>query len=420
MRPVVRAIGRAAAAAGALVLLFVAHQLWGTSLHEAQAQDRLSAELDALLAPSTAAISNDREPAGRDVDDVAATEDLSARPIRDPGEPPRSQGQAETAPGTRVGAETAPATQPPAPVDAPVRAAPAAPPPRPGGPAARLEIPAIGVEKVVVQGADVEHLRAGPGHIPGTAMPGRPGNAAIAGHRTTYGAPFNELDELDPGDAIVTTTVEGTFVYEVTSSQIVAADAVEVIGPTDDDRLTLTTCHPEFSARQRLVVTAHLRGDPVGAVAPVEAPDAGPTRAPQAAAGVDPAPRPTTASIEDGLPAPDPADVAETPGSDAPGVTDAIGGPVGPDDAEELAALPGAGALDLGGDSGGEGGPIGPVLAWAAVCVALAVAARVVGARAGRAHGWARWAVWGLAVPVLGFGLWHLFDALALVLPAST
>ena len=79
-------------------------------------------------------------------------------------------------------------------------------------------------------------------------MPGQEGNAAIAGHRTTYGAPFYNLDELQPDDPILVTTLQGSFRYEVMETNIVRPSQVDVLENTDDNRLTLTTCHPRFSA----------------------------------------------------------------------------------------------------------------------------------------------------------------------------
>ncbi len=86
-----------------------------------------------------------------------------------------------------------------------------------GDPVARLKIPEIDVDVVVVAGVSVEDLKRGPGHYPGTPLPGQYGNAVIAGHRTTYGRPFHDIDDLEPGDQIVaTTTLAGRYVYEVT------------------------------------------------------------------------------------------------------------------------------------------------------------------------------------------------------------
>ena len=132
---------------------------------------------------------------------------------------------------------------------------------------AKIYLPDLGdYVKVVVEGTSVADLKRGPGHYRGTALPGELGNVAIAGHRTTYGAPFHDLDELQPGDAIVLETRTGWFTYALRSKQVVAPSAVEVTYPVPGRRgarpterlLTLTTCHPKFSARSRLVLQAVL------------------------------------------------------------------------------------------------------------------------------------------------------------------
>lgn len=93
--------------------------------------------------------------------------------------------------------------------------------------------------------ADLEaDLKKGPGHYPGTPLPGQPGNSGIAGHRTTYGAPFSELQRLEAGDDILVTTRQGQFRYEVDRTVVVRPDQVEVLDPTEEARLTLTTCTP--------------------------------------------------------------------------------------------------------------------------------------------------------------------------------
>ena len=127
---------------------------------------------------------------------------------------------------------------------------------------ALIEIPKIGVNKAVVNGVGVPDLKKGPGHYPGTPLPGEAGNAAIAGHRTTYGAPFNRIDELKPGDQIFVVTRAGRFRYQVDTSIVVKPTEVAVLNPTADNRLTLTTCNPKYSARQRLIVVSHLVGEP--------------------------------------------------------------------------------------------------------------------------------------------------------------
>ena len=134
------------------------------------------------------------------------------------------------------------------------------PPPnvKEGDPLARIEIPKIGVDKIVVAGVELSDLRKGPGHYPNTALPGQIGNAAIAGHRTTYGAPFFRVDELAVGDEIIVTTVQGTFRYLVTETKIVKPTDFSVLDPTPDATLTLTSCNPRYSSRQRIVVKAKL------------------------------------------------------------------------------------------------------------------------------------------------------------------
>jgi sortase A len=129
---------------------------------------------------------------------------------------------------------------------------------------ALIKIPKIGVDAVVVEGVEVEDLKKGPGHYPDTAMPGQLGNMVISGHRTTYGAPFYRLDELQEGDEIVVFGPNGSFSYLVTESKIVAPTEIGVIAPSSDARLTLTTCHPRFSAAKRLIVVAELQGTPQG------------------------------------------------------------------------------------------------------------------------------------------------------------
>jgi sortase A len=226
---VVGAIGRFMMRAGVLVLLFVAYQLWGTGLATNRAQDRLEGEFAELLASSGA---------------TSTTTSSTTTTIAE-------------APTTTL-----------APVTAPVDI----PPPEPGAPVGRIEIPAIGVDFISVQGVDLKWLKDGPGHFPQTPLPGQPGNVALAGHRTTYAAPFNRLDELAPGDEITFETVQGTFTYTVDSHTeadgstsghfIVSPSEVSILDPTDVNRVTLVACHPKYSARQRIVVTATLASPP--------------------------------------------------------------------------------------------------------------------------------------------------------------
>jgi sortase A len=126
----------------------------------------------------------------------------------------------------------------------------------PGDPLGRLRIPAIGLSTVVVEGTDAAELRTGPGHYPATPLPGRRGTVAIAGHRTTYGAPFRRIDDLERGDRIELRMPYGRFAYRVERTRIVAPTQVDVVSPVAYDRLVLTACHPLYSAAQRIVVFA--------------------------------------------------------------------------------------------------------------------------------------------------------------------
>jgi sortase A len=127
----------------------------------------------------------------------------------------------------------------------------------PGSAVAILRIPKIDVDYVVVEGTDTESLKRGPGHYTETAYPWEDSGAVgIAGHRTTYGAPFWSLDELREGDRVVLATEFGIFTYRVTSTRIVPPSDGSVLAQTDDPTLVLTTCHPRFSSAERLIVFA--------------------------------------------------------------------------------------------------------------------------------------------------------------------
>jgi len=123
----------------------------------------------------------------------------------------------------------------------------------------RLRIPDAGTDVIVVEGTGRSALRAGAGHYPGTPLPGQPGNVAIAGHRTTYGKPFAGLDRLRPGALIEFDTPVGPSTYRVVGDPYpIPRTELSVIGWSPGSTLTLTTCHPKGSARQRLVVRAEL------------------------------------------------------------------------------------------------------------------------------------------------------------------
>ena len=135
----------------------------------------------------------------------------------------------------------------------------------PGKALAVLDIPKIDLDsKVVVEGVSRDDLRKGPGHVPSTVLPGQPGTFGVSGHRTTYGAPFYRLNELTRGDTITVVTREAIYTYTVTRTAIVRPTDTQVLdnvrGPDGKPKatITLTTCHPRYSARQRLVVFGDL------------------------------------------------------------------------------------------------------------------------------------------------------------------
>ncbi|MGP4023099.1 class E sortase [Actinomadura sp. 3N407] len=133
---------------------------------------------------------------------------------------------------------------------------------------AMIRIPEFGKDYgfVVIEGVDREDLRKGPGHYPGTALPGQVGNFVISGHRTTYSAPFNRLGELERGDKILIDTRDRQYVYKVTDREIVKPSAVEVTAPVPgrpgrkptERMITLTTCHPKYSAAERMIIFGEL------------------------------------------------------------------------------------------------------------------------------------------------------------------
>jgi sortase A len=142
------------------------------------------------------------------------------------------------------------------------------PPPKrvaPGKALAVIDIPKIQVDnKVVVEGVARDDLRKGPGHVPSTVLPGQPGTFGVSGHRTTYGAPFYRLNELVKGDTITIVTRATIYTYTVSRTAIVRPTDTQVLDNVRgaDGKLkatiTLTTCHPRYSARQRLIVFGDL------------------------------------------------------------------------------------------------------------------------------------------------------------------
>jgi sortase A len=140
------------------------------------------------------------------------------------------------------------------------------PPPDPTAPEprvdiGRIEIPRIGLDTSMFEGVSLATLDNGPGHWPGTAMPGQIGNVVIAGHRVSRSKPFRYIDRLEVGDEVILTTADGRFVYVVTGAQIVNPDALYIVDQTAEPTATLFACHPPGSTRQRYVVHLALRTD---------------------------------------------------------------------------------------------------------------------------------------------------------------
>jgi sortase A len=221
-RRAVATVGELLVTLGVIVLLFAAYELWGTGVYTDGQQATLQQTLQhEWQTPAPAASSDDPT--------IAST----------PGATPTSA------------APTVDLSKVPA-----------------GSPLAILRIPRLGsgYDKVIVQGVGVEDLKRGPGHMPGTAFPGQTGNFVVSGHRTTYGAPFNRLDELRPGDPVVIQTKDTWFVYRVTSSEVVKPTETSVVAPVPhhpgqpatEAIMTMTTCNPKYSAAQRLIVYAAL------------------------------------------------------------------------------------------------------------------------------------------------------------------
>lgn len=213
----VRIIGKFLISVGVGVLLFVAWVLWGTGIYTSGQQDRLAEEFRQLpdIQPERV------KPEGKD-----------ERRFVGPGDDFK---------------------------------------PSSGTPVFSLTIPKIDVANVVVQGVEVEDLKLGPGHYPDCrgefvkplctdaeeVWPGEEGRVILSGHRTTYGAPFGQLDKLEPGDEIITDTQWGKFTYVVTEIEIVSPNSTDIANPQpggSNAEIALTTCHPEFSASQRLIV----------------------------------------------------------------------------------------------------------------------------------------------------------------------
>lgn len=230
LRAVIRTVGELSITFGVLLLLFVVWQLWWTDVAANREHEQLT---DQLV----------REWAG--------------------------------APPPPVVTPEVPALESPSP-----EAVPVAEPAMEGQAFAVLRIPRLGEDyaRPIIGGTSASVLQQGLGHYSGTVPPGGVGNFAIAGHRTTYGAPLNRIDELEVGDPLVVQTSEGYYTYRVTEARIVSPEQVEVVAPVPGDptavptrrMITLTSCHPKYSARQRYIVHGEFESfQPTTAAAPV-------------------------------------------------------------------------------------------------------------------------------------------------------
>lgn len=198
MRTLIRGMGELCITAGLIVMLFVTYELWGTGRYTDGQQDRLGDEL--LKDWRASKVTTERVKLGRGL--------------------------------------------------------------------AMIRVPRFGkgYHYVVIEGVERKDLRKGPGHYPGTALPGQVGNFVVSGHRTTYSAPFNRLGELRRGDKILIDTRDEQYVYTVTDRRIVKPSATEVTAPVPlhpnrrptKRMITLTTCHPKYSAAERMIIFGEL------------------------------------------------------------------------------------------------------------------------------------------------------------------
>jgi sortase A len=200
VRTLIRSLGELCITAGLVMLLFVAYELWGTGAYTSNQQDQLSKQLDKQWNAKRTITTSEKVHLGQGL--------------------------------------------------------------------ALIRIPRLGksYHYVVIEGVTVADLRKGPGHYPGTAMPGGIGNFVVSGHRTTYAAPFNRVDELRDGDKILVDTRDKQYIYRVTDEKVVKPTEVDVAEPVPFHAgakptkrlITLTTCHPKYSASHRLVVFGEL------------------------------------------------------------------------------------------------------------------------------------------------------------------
>ncbi|MEN8234039.1 MAG: sortase [Actinomycetota bacterium] len=244
VRRVVRAIGWTSIVAGLLILGFVVQQLFVTTWLSQQQQEALTEQAEEHFATV-------------EIDEVEYVPPSTTGTV--------SVGTEEGTNGSISEGATGTTTERGEPLTPKKRTLLVESTPDKGTAFAIIRIPTI--ERLqdgwtVVEGVRLRDLKNGAGHMPNTPLPGQPGNAVISGHRTTHGAPFHEFEELNPGDIIEVDTALGTHTYEVRETIIVRPTEMWVTEPRDGAWLTLTTCHPKFSARQRLIVFAEMVDGP--------------------------------------------------------------------------------------------------------------------------------------------------------------
>lgn len=209
-------IGKVLIVVGLLLLSFVAYQLWGTSFEESRAQSQLAASFSSQV-----------------------------------------QGPTDTTPDSVTPGTTTPGS--PTTSTAPMKYTKL----KKGSAIGRIKIPKIGVDKWIVAGIDFSSLKKGPGLYLDRPQPGQRGNAVIAGHRTTFGAPFERIDELKVGDVITVETRQGTFGYVVASTTVVRPTDLSALDPDPSIKssITLVSCTPKYSASKRIIVRANIAPD---------------------------------------------------------------------------------------------------------------------------------------------------------------
>jgi sortase A len=377
-------VGYTMIASGLLLLGFVAYQLWGTGIETARAQRALTNDFEELLAEAPPIVIDEPTVIEPTVIDEPAPDDPTVdSPTGSLTSDDQPRGDAVVAiPVARQNIPT---------VDN-------------GDALAQLEIPSIGVDDIVVAGVQTADLKKGPGHFPETPLPGQLGNSAIAGHRTTYGQPFHNIDKLVPGDEIIVTTLSGRYVYVVTGQQIVSPSDYQVVTTVDPTvaTLTLTSCHPKWTARERIVISSRLDRDRSSLVGESVVNYGRAATAGELPAEAGPDEPDSSATIADASTS-DPA----AAGDDAPSGDVSSGEPADPATIDDQ--LVGAGALSAGVTDAGiadafadgwfsDSGALLQVALWATVLVAIWLAGYLISRR------FRRYSI-GIAVAIVPFAL---------------